>query len=313
MLRLIRKFLIFIFDTPLPLASGKEKELVEDVRKAFINYDILKVDGCTESEAFWQKSMNRLRWLVIQGDPREFLRWDVVQQTMFVGSAAYISTELKYLKRHLKWEGRWKPAIQESPVGHPPPYFRYSKSSGNLIHHTYHVSRFEDHSQSKIENMSHIFEFGGGYGSMCRLINQLGFKGRYIIFDLPPFSNLQTFYLRCLDIPVHKIEDYDTVENGVFCISTTEDLTFFEKQEMKNSLFIATWSLSESPLHVRKMIEPLSDKYDAFLIAYQEDFGEVNNIEYFTRWIKEKNNVSWGKFRISHAPRSWYLFGTKNL
>jgi hypothetical protein len=40
-----------------------------------------------------------------------------------------------------------------------------------------------------------IVEFGGGFGSMCRLIGALGFRGRYVIFDLPPVLALQRYYL----------------------------------------------------------------------------------------------------------------------
>ena len=40
-----------------------------------------------------------------------------------------------------------------------------------------------------------IVEFGGGYGSMCRLVRKLGFKGRYVIFDLRPILALQKYYL----------------------------------------------------------------------------------------------------------------------
>jgi hypothetical protein len=47
-----------------------------------------------------------------------------------------------------------------------------------------------------------IIEFGGGFGSMCRLVHALGFRGQHIIFDLPPVWALQRYYLRLHGIEV---------------------------------------------------------------------------------------------------------------
>ena len=65
-----------------------------------------------------------------------------------------------------------------------------------------HLALFEETTGSKIDTLELIFEFGGGYGSMCRLAHNLGFNQAYIIFDLQPFSALQNYYLSSLDLPV---------------------------------------------------------------------------------------------------------------
>ena len=47
-----------------------------------------------------------------------------------------------------------------------------------------------------------IVEFGGGYGSMCRLLHKLGFSGQYFIYDLPEFVALQRYFLKSIGMPV---------------------------------------------------------------------------------------------------------------
>ena len=184
-----------LYEKTLTNPTENEKEQIEHLRSLFLALPDADDKATSKAEREWNNNMNRLKNNVIKEDPREFLRWDVVRKTMFVGNAEYINVELKYLKSHREWDTRWKKAIFESPQGCPAPYYRYMKSSGNLIHHAYHLARFEDKTRLRINQLNCIFEFGGGYGSMCRLVHQLGFKGKYIIYDLPNFSHLQRYYL----------------------------------------------------------------------------------------------------------------------
>src|SRR5262249_29537133 len=147
------------------------------------------------------------------------LRWDVIQDTMFVGAASYVAKELTFLKKHPDWASRWRRAIQESPIGHPLRYPFFPASSGNLIHHAFHLAQFEEKTQIQVNNIGFVLEFGGGYGSMCRLLHNLGFHGKYVILDLPFFSLLQSFYLKSLGLPVHSIEDFKTANEGIVCVS----------------------------------------------------------------------------------------------
>jgi hypothetical protein len=195
---------------------------------------------------------------------------------------------MKYLKQHHEWNTRWRSAINEISVGNPIPYIFYPASSGNLIHHAYHVAQFEEKTKYKIQDMEFVFEFGGGYGSMCRLFHNLGFRGKYVIFDLPSFSALQTYYLKTGGFPVQTVA------------------------EAANKMFVATWSISESPAKIREAVLSLVPGFQSFLIAYQDRFGEVDNVKYFEDWRKTVKNVAWNNWRINHISGSSYLVGTRN-
>jgi len=303
--------LSILLDRPLPQPSNSEKIFLSELQAIFREFSVLKTTKALPSETAWLRNMNRLRELVLNGNPREFLRWDVISRTMFVSSADYISAELKYLKNRCDWGTRWCGAIKESFVGHPPPYILYPASSGNLIHHAYHVAQFEEKTKVEVQNIDYVFEFGGGYGSMCRLFHNLGFHGRYILFDLPPFSALQVYFLKNLGLPVQSITEFGKSRTGIVCVSDIQHLKTMlgDPFQAKNRLFIATWSVSEAPIRIRDAVLALTTGFQLFLISYQDRFGEVDNADFFGTWRKTIKNVAWHSLRIEHIPGNNYLFG----
>ncbi len=74
-------------------------------------------------------------------------------------------------------------------------------------------------------------------------------------------------------------------------------------------MFLATWSISESPIRIRDMFFPLISELQSFLISYQDRFGEVNNVDYFDKWKATMSNVTWHDWRIEHIPGNNYLVG----
>ena len=287
--------------------------------RAFLKSEIsvlplIDTQGKLQAEAEWSSNMNRLRELAMGGaDPVDFLQWDVIRHTMFVNSPKFVKKELELLRKKKDWKSRWEPAIHESWVGSPDHTRFCEYSSGNLIHHIFHLAQFEEKTGVKIDSLSTIVEFGGGYGSMCRACHNLGFKGRYIIFDLPHFSSLQRFYLKSLKLPVMRPNE---VENSsIHCCSDIEDLQRVLSLSgiAQKSLFIATWSLSETPMHVRDMFMPSVSGLGNYLIAYQHSFGEVNNIDYFRDWKNTINGISnWQEWEIPQIRGSNYLIGSSD-
>ena len=265
------------------------------------------------SHALWQVHLQRFRELLQTADPREFLRWDVVRRTMFGGSQSYVQPELDALRGLEDWETRWRPAIRESAVGRPKRYGAYPESSGNLIHHAYHLARFEAVTRRRVDALQRVFEFGGGYGSMCRLFRQLGFRGQYVMYDFPEFAALQEFFLRSLDIPVAADLAATGSTGAALCLSDLPALrtVLADWRGRPDTLFLATWSISETPLETRNVILPLVSACACYLIAYQHEIPALNNREFFTRWAAEQADVAWQHTDIEHLPGSAYLIGAR--
>lgn len=238
----------------------------------------------------WDRYRQKLRLYILGNDPRNFLRWEPVKGSMFHNAN---KCELDYLMNS-DWN-KWSRAIIETWVGNPPRYRYYKKSSGNLIHTTYNLSRLVDHYKIDIKKIDKIIEFGAGYGCMAKLINTLSFTGKYVIFDIPEFLALQKYYLR------------STNTNGNF-----DFIDQMEKLEDSNpDIFIATWSLSESPLEIRDEFLRKIGKPKYVLIAYQANFESMDNIKYFQEYKKNNQDYDWLDYEISHLPKNYYLIGKK--
>ena len=93
-------------------------------------------------------------------DPRNFLRWQVIKDTMFVEDQIIIKTELDEIQKSSLWKIKWKDLIKENNYGNPPLFKDYPSSSGNSIHHTYHIYRYENFTNTNIIDSDLIFEFG---------------------------------------------------------------------------------------------------------------------------------------------------------
>jgi hypothetical protein len=312
--RSVYKLLSSLLDKPLSPPTVREEKLVEELKATFLEFPNAENKDYPPSRREWHENVERLRELVLNDDPREFLRWDVIQNTMSVTHASYVSQELKYLKGLPDWETRWSKAIKESIVGHPVPHWSYPESSGNLIHHAYHWAKFEESSCMRVGDLDLVFEFGGGYGSMCRLIYSLGFDGGYVIFDLPAFSALQQFFLECTGAKVLTPAELKTVQSGITCVSELDELKdiLTADSDANKSMFIATWSISETPIELRQLVLPLLHSYKAFLIAYQSQFREINNVDFFKNWSLAQSGIEWYDWKIEHIPKhNRYLVGRR--
>lgn len=310
--RLIIKLLSILNSRRLSPATEREAQLLSELKNTFQSIPYVSTEDLPKSsEREWISNMNRIKCLVTCADPRRFLRWDVVLYTMFPVIKPYVLKELNHLQSLISWRTRWYEALEESDMGHPIRCLFYPRSSTNIIHLAYHVSLFEDYTQQQIQSMKVVFEFGGGYGCLCRLAHRLGFSGKYIIYDLPAFSALQTYYLKAVGLPVLKVDEFLLVDQGILCVSNIEQLHRALGQDIKpdKCLFIATWSLSEVPIIVREQVSPLLGNIGNFLVAYQHQFNEVNNVEFFENFKNRRKDMTWIDLPIAHMGKDSYLIG----
>lgn len=266
----------------------------------------------------WISNDDRLCQRILTSDPVDFLKWDVIARTMVVGNADFVPEELAFLQALPDWKTRWEKALNESSVGSPDLFPGFPSSSGNLIHLAYHLANYEKKTGIRIPDSPFVLEFGGGYGGMCRLVHNLGFKGKYVIFDLPPLSALQRFFLKMNGISADHEVGSSWKAGTVLCSSDFGQLkaVLAAQPDLGSASFIATWSLSESPVALRRDLLPLVERFRSFLIAYQGLFGEVDNDAFFKNWSAAMSSVEWIQWKIPHLPNqrykdNYYLMGKK--
>ena len=287
--------------TGLPSPSLAERGLIDELRAGCRALPIERTDGRTPNAADWVTATNRLRHLALHADPRAFLRWDVVIERMAVRHSPITPLELSALQALPDWDSRWKPAIHECEAGRPFRYEGFPGSSEPLIQTAYALSQLEALAGRPVAEWDAVIEFGGGFGSLCRLMHRLGFRGRYVIFDLPAFTLLQRYFLRSAGI----------LRDGDERISLTSDLAALERYVAALrpdawSMFVACWSLSETPIALRERIRPLVERIGRYAIAYQERYGEVDNVDFFAhRWLAGARRAR----RIAHRDSDHFLVG----
>ncbi len=255
----------------------------------------------------WRQNQLELRKRILKTtDMKAFPYWSIIQATMYVGDAQYIhNVELPYVASLIPLDVL---VIDKDIIAEPASIGCNDGRilSTNLIHQAYSLSQLN----LDISKLDTILEFGGGYGAMCLLCRRLGFKGRYIIYDLPEFSLLQQYYLSCYDVEAEywvaptKLEP---VIRNIELLAPFIENSFIESID----LLIGLWSLSEvDNLSFR---DHFIDLYAAknYLFAYGRIWHDINNTKWFDRLQYKYQKVEWLSKQIDHLPAHCYLTGVR--
>jgi len=275
---ILRKLLSFlsIFFINKKVSEIKDKKILNKINKLNINnkkyqYNLKKTH---------QKFNFELIKLFKQKKIKNFLREGFIQKMFFVHNRLFIYRELKCLKNDKKWSF-YKKLLKEDDVGNPIRYFLYPSSSGNKINHVFHLNILIKAFNINIKKIQKIFEFGAGYGCMARIFNQINKNISYTCYDTFYVSLLQFYYLKHNNLKVgYKSNDK---------ISLNYHFNQIKNYYQKNSkyLFIANWSLSETPIKLRKKFNKIISGSEYILISFQEEFEDINNLNYFKK-LKDK-------------------------
>ena len=249
--------------------------------------------------------------LILKKKLLNFLQNSFIQKIFFIHNRLFLFFYLKDLFFSKKWKF-WKNLLIENKVGSPIRYFLFPFTSGNKIFQTYHLNSYEKFSKISLVNYDYVFEFGGGYGNMAHSFCKINRNIKYIIFDTYEVNLLQYYYLKMVGCNVR----FDKVVKGnILLIHKISDLNKILQEMNSNSkkLFIANWSISETPLTFRKKFFRLFKFFDNQLISYQQNFENINNVKYFKKI--QKLNIKLGRisaiFNIKNYVNNYYFFSFK--
>lgn len=284
-------------------ASLRERQLIKELRR-----DIRKTSAT--SGASWSLFKKKLKLYVTYLDPRNFLQWEFIRLTMVMHETPDIC--LNEMKKSIDWENKWRDALIEEPFGGPTLHPVLEESSGTTVVHAWHLFNLKKHTNIDFDKLDCVIEFGGGYGNMCKLLRKLGFKGDYIIYDLPEFLALQRFYLQGIGLHVADgIRSTASINGENILVSDIGDFkSVLGKKKYNNTLFIATWSLSESPMELRATFLPLVAECDFFLYGYQKKFDNLDNVRFFDEYKEKNSGIVWENKYLDFWS-GYYLLGYK--
>lgn len=238
----------------------------------------------------------------------QFLRLPPIAKTVHPRIRSHGGNYLRYLLQSRRFSATLHQALTESAVGKPLVHPYYPLSSPLLVQHGYHLTRLLESTDLDLTKLGLVADFGAGYGSFFRLLRNLGYRNRYLICDLPVMCALQRFYLR----NVFGAEAGGQAPANLQWESGNIPATLKREAALHSpSLFIATWSLSETPLSVRDPVVAALAGFSYVLCAYQRSFGSHDNVA----WFKSLEGML-PQFRWLHAEcpvyrNNFYLIGQK--
>jgi len=240
----------------------------------------------------------------------DFLRLPTIVHTMHPTMRSLVPQYLTYLFQSKRFSPALHKALTESPVGKPilNPY--YPLSSPTLIQQGYHLIRLLESTDFDLSTLRLVIEFGGGYDSFFRLLRNLGYRNRYVICDLATMCVLQRFYLRNV-FPTEP--GAQPPANLQWLSGDVQAALKRETTEQSPSLFVATWSLSESPLSVRNEIAPVMSGFNYILCTYQRRFGRYNNAQYFASLEQMLPQFNWRHAECPVYKGAFYMIAQKAI
>ena len=269
------------------ISSKKDIKLRNFISKKLTKTNVNKKDLKKTHKEFNDK----IRILLKSKNIKNFLRYNFIQKMFFLHNRFFIYQELKEIKKSKNWK-YFKYLIKEDHVGNPIRYFLYLDSSGNRINHGYHLYILEKELNIFLKkDIKSVFEFGGGYGCMARIFSKINKEIKFTCFDTNFVNLLQFYYLKHNNLNVGFSK-----KNNFFLTSKLKNRT------NKYDLFLANWSLSETPINYRKkfFIKIKNSKY--IFISFQEKFENLNNLEYF----KNIRKLLSKKFQIKIIKNQFY-------
>ncbi len=287
-LRKILSLLSFWSLNDLNSIKSRDEKILKIIKKKLNSIYFNKKYLKNTHNLFNKKILNLLK----KRELTNFLRKNFIQKMFFVHNRLFILKELLELKKDKNWI-LYKKLIEEDNVGNPVRYFIYPKSSGNRINHVYHLSVLTKEFNINLKKLNNVFEFGGGYGCMARIFSKINKRTTFTCFDTNIVNLLQYYYLKQnnLDVGFSKKNKFHLISN-IKKINT----------RYSNSLFIANWSLSETPINFRKKFIKSIKNSKLILISFQENFENIDNLKYFNNLKKNLEK----KFEIKIIKNEFY-------
>jgi hypothetical protein len=169
---------------------------------------------------------------------------------------AIVAAELKEVERRLGTMGI-SPSyvLREDAVGGPRVYERRYLTSSMLLQHAVHVCFLSNETGLRPSELHRVVEWGGGYGSLARILFRFQPRLDYVILDTPVMLALQWLFLSTVLGPDRVVlpgSPEGTSNEGQVRL---ENASTFRPVGAPPDLFVSTYALSESP---RELIEEVA-------------------------------------------------------
>ena len=212
--------------------------------------DLLRRFPAPPAEPTWAGVYAGIAQLMVPDPPFAFLRCPPLSRGGAYWDAydAVVAAELRDVEGWLGTNAV-NPAevLRENAVGGPYLYDRRYPTSSMLVQHAVHVCSLWKEIGIRPSELHRVVEWGGGYGSMARLLFRFQPRLSYVILDTPVMLALQWLFLSTVLGPDRVVlpgsEDGSSREGRVYLQNSSS----FGPVGNPPDLFLSTYALSESP------------------------------------------------------------------
>jgi hypothetical protein len=193
----------------------------------------------------WAQRNAELERDLLPAPADDFLRHPAIRYQMFVDEHV-VPYELPFVRSQLPDDV----LLREDAVGTPPTMAlapNGTQTSSNTVHQLHHLLRYEQETGRRLCNAGTIVEWGGGFGSLMRLILRMhGGCPTCVIVDTPLFSAVQWLYLSAVvgeeRVVLHDSRPVRLVGGRVNLVP----IGLVADMAVTADLFISNWALNES-------------------------------------------------------------------
>ncbi len=266
-------------------------------------------------EPLWATSTRTIENFFVSEFSNNFLRHPVIRSTMCIDNPRTTRTFQKQLIT-TTFGDKAQTYLEETRVGNLFISDSTFKTSGNTIHHLYHLAKLCSTTPSKNLTLGTVIEWGGGYGNMARIIKKINPFATYVIFDIPVFSHIQYVYLATTLGAQHvTIFNGDRFEPGKITLVPLDETLLHKATELINKsltpdLFLSTWALSESNEKSKAFVREHEFFHaNTLLIAYQKNDSDFHEAEQVTA-LPPSYQVTYHE-PVGYTADSYYLFAKR--
>lgn len=195
--------------------------------------------------ADWAQRNEQLARDLLPVPPADFLSHPAIRFQMLMGERI-LPHELPYVRERLGDDA----LLAEDAIGAPPTVpvpGTDLHTSPNSVHQLHHLLRYEEATGRRVRDASTVVEWGGGFGSLMRLLVRLhGGDPTSVVIDTPVFSALQWLYLSAVlgeeRVVLHHRAPVRPEAGRVNIVP----IGLVRHLDVDADLFISNWALNES-------------------------------------------------------------------
>lgn len=205
----------------------------------------------------WSTWAGQVRKTFAKRVPPDFLNHPRLVATMVLGrrrGARHANDRLPFIVETLGVPVA-RTLLRDDPIGNPNIVSREFLSSTCRVAHVYGLAQYQKTIGTPFWSASSIVEWGGGFGTMARLIQRMNPGVTYVILDLPEILSLQYVYLGSAigTDRVNLVEKRGGIVSGAINLLPSAAVTS-GAFELTTDGFLSTWALNESPIEAQKFV-----------------------------------------------------------